>query len=69
MVLFAFITGSTVWLFTVIRMMWSEKFPASFALFDHFDLQLNFDTGDRLPTGVLTYNRVGTLLAQEFYHC
>ena len=35
MVLFAFIAGSTIWLLTVIRVMGSKTFEASFALFHY----------------------------------
>ena len=48
-------------LLTVVRVMCSEKFAASLALFDYvsrlsFDLQFNFDTADKQVTVVLTYN-------------
>ena len=71
MVLFALIEGCTIWLLTVIRVMGSKTFTASFAVSLHpiFDLQLNFDTEDRQLNDVSTHNRVGTLLDQEFYHC
>ena len=35
MVLFALIAGNTVWLLTVVRVMGSKTFTASFALFHY----------------------------------